>query len=76
MPIIPLLYLSVAFWSFARLFKDLQEEVNLSSEERKYSWEVIILASTLWPIIIPISYLEKRSKAKQQFTLIHQLEKS
>jgi hypothetical protein len=68
MSILPVIYLSVAVWSFANLFKGLQEEINLSFEERKYAWEVIILAATLWPIIMPISYLEKRSKAKQQLS--------
>jgi hypothetical protein len=68
MSILPVIYLSVAVWSFANLFKGLQEEINLSFEERKYAWEVIILAATLWLIIMPISYLEKRSKAKQQLS--------
>lgn len=62
MLILPILYFSVAFWFFATLFKALQEETNLSSEERKCSLEVIILAATLWPIVLPISYFEKRSR--------------
>jgi hypothetical protein len=49
------------------LYKDLQEATNLSPEQRKCSWRVIILAATLWPIVLPISYLEKRSKARQLF---------
>lgn len=67
MAILPVIYFSVALWSFASLFKDLQEETNLSSEQRECSWRVIILAATLWPIVLPISYLEKRSKAQQLF---------
>ncbi len=54
------LYLSVALWYFATLFKDFQEETNLSPEQMKYSWRVIIIAATLWLIAVPISYLEKR----------------
>ncbi len=65
MPILPVIYLSVALCSFASLLKDLQEETDLSSEERQCSLKVIILAATLWPIVVPISYLEKRAKAQQ-----------
>ncbi len=52
--------MSVALWYFATLFKDFQEETNLSPEQMKYSWRVIIIAATLWLIAVPISYLEKR----------------
>ncbi len=67
MTILPVIYVSVALCSFATLYKDLQEATNLSSEQRECSWRVIILAATLWPIVVPISYLEKRSKARQLF---------
>jgi len=67
MEILSAAYLSVALYSFASLFKALKQETNLSPEQRQCSLKVISLAAVFWPIVMPLSYLEKRSKAKQDF---------
>jgi hypothetical protein len=76
MPLLPVLYFSVALGYFATLFKDLQGEANLSPEQRQCAWRVIILAATLWPLVLPIAYLERRAKAKQGFVQLPKFENS
>ncbi len=74
MEILSAVYLSVALCSFATLFKALKQETNLSPEQRQCSLKVISLAAIFWPIVMPLSYLEKRSKAKQEFCQIYEIE--
>lgn len=76
MEILSALYLSAALYSFASLFKALKEETNLSPEQRQCSLKVISLAAIFWPIVMPLSYLEKRSRAKQEFCQIYEIEKT
>ncbi|HEY9669022.1 MAG TPA: hypothetical protein V6C91_19585 [Coleofasciculaceae cyanobacterium] len=72
MPLLPILYLSVAIGYFANLLKALQNEAQLSSEQRQCAWRVMILAAALWPVVLPIAYLEKRSKAKHRHVQVFQ----
>ena len=61
------LYLVVALSFFGTLFDDLSKSADLSQEQRECSLKVMSLAAIFWPIVLPISYLEKRAKAKQGF---------
>ena len=61
------LYLVVALSFFGTLFNGLSKSTDLSKEQRECSLKVMSLAAIFWPIVLPISYLEKRSKAKQGF---------
>lgn len=74
MPLLPVVYLSVAIGYFATLLKALQDEAQLSPEQRQCAWRVMILAAALWPVVLPIAYLEKRSKAQQRHVQISQHE--
>ena len=61
------LYLLVALSFFGKLFQGLNRSTDLSQEQRECSLKVMSLAAIFWPVVLPISYLEKRSKAKQKF---------
>ena len=56
-------YGSVALYCFAVYLKAFQQETDLSTEELRLSWLVILLAPLLWFIVLPISYLEKQYKS-------------
>ncbi len=57
---------SIVYLAFLviRLTKDL----DTSNNDHK-SWQVIAIATLLWPVVIPLSYLELRSKAKARAKL-------
>ncbi|HAA31681.1 MAG TPA: hypothetical protein DCE56_33245 [Cyanobacteria bacterium UBA8553] len=61
------LYLVVALSFFGSLFEGLSKSTDLSKEQRECSLKVMSLAAIFWPIVLPISYMEKRSKAQQGF---------
>jgi hypothetical protein len=67
MAIVSGLYLLVALSFFGTLFEGLKMSTDLSQEQRECSLKVMSLAAIFWPVVLPISYLEKRSKAKQEF---------
>ena len=43
----------------------LQERAFLSPEQKRPSWIVLIVATILWPIVVPISYIELVKKNKK-----------
>ncbi len=61
------LYFSKAFYHFAIWFNVFKQETSLSSTDKGLLWGVLVLATILWPIAVPISYLEKRSLGQQPF---------
>lgn len=59
MTVLPSIYLSVAlyfFWIWLEAFK---QEKNIPSQQLHISWLVLIVATIFWPIVVPISYLER-----------------
>lgn len=75
MAIVSGLYLLVSLSFFTTLLDGLRKSTDLSPEQRECSLKVMSLAAIFWPIVVPISYLEKRSKANQEFYQ-HKIEKS
>ena len=50
-----LLMASCFFYSWLKLFK---KDTTLSSNERLLSRIVLVIATILWPVVVPIAYLE------------------
>ena len=67
MAILSGLYVLVALSFFGTLFKGFKKSTDLSPEQRECALKVMSLAAIFWPVVAPISYLEKRSKSKQVF---------
>ncbi|AMW30391.1 MULTISPECIES: hypothetical protein [Oscillatoriales] len=51
-------YFAIAILTFAYLFTKFWRD-RTTSKTQLSSWQVLILASLLWPIVLPISYLER-----------------
>ncbi|MEQ9000533.1 MAG: hypothetical protein RID53_29035 [Coleofasciculus sp. B1-GNL1-01] len=43
---------------FSRWLDFMQRDHSLSSKEKFSSWVLLVIATILWPIVVPISYLE------------------
>ena len=43
---------------FSRWLDFMQRDDSLSSNEKFSSWVLLVIATILWPIVVPISYLE------------------
>jgi Na+/H+ antiporter NhaC len=43
---------------FGRWLDFMKHDDSLSSNEKFSSWVILIIATILWPIVVPISYLE------------------
>lgn len=52
------------FTSWLQFFK--REAGNLSEEEKQLSLATLVMASVLWPLVVPVAYVEQLSKAKQK----------
>lgn len=52
------------FTNWLQFFK--QEAGKLSEEEKQLSLMTLVMASILWPVVVPVAYLEKLSKAKEK----------
>lgn len=46
------------FFIFYNLFK---ENTNLDAEQKRISWIALMISSGFWPLVVPISCIEKRS---------------
>ena len=53
--VVYLLMASCFFYSWLKLFK---KDTSLSSNERLLSRIVLLIATILWPVVVPIAYLE------------------
>lgn len=64
-----LIYLAIAACFFTNWFEFFKRDASkLSAKEKQLSVMTLAIASLLWPIAVPIAYLEKLSKAKQTIT--------
>ena len=43
---------------FSRWLDFMQHDDSLSSNEKFSSWVILVMATILWPLVVPISYLE------------------
>lgn len=74
MAILSGLYLLVALSFFGTLFDGFRKSTDLSAEQKECSLKVMSLAAIFWPVVVPIAYLEKRSKAQQEYYQLAKVE--
>jgi hypothetical protein len=58
--VLTVLYFSMAIHCFLSLFKRFKRDSSLSRPEKFLCWKVLAIATLLWPIVLPISSLEKQ----------------
>ena len=58
-------YLISGSYFFTIWWKFLKQDTRLSLEDRLFSLTVLGVATLLWPIVIPLAYLELLSKQKK-----------
>lgn len=58
-------YLLFAGYFFKGWFDLYKRDTKMSAEEKQLSWVILAIATLLWPIAVPLSYMEKVSKAKK-----------
>ncbi|NEP00645.1 MAG: hypothetical protein F6K58_18630 [Symploca sp. SIO2E9] len=63
MTVIPTIYLSAAFYFFLVWLEAFKRDNNISLQQRRISWLVLILGTIFWPIVVPFSYLERINTA-------------
>lgn len=51
-------YLLMAPRFFTRWLKLFKQDSSLSSEDKLLSMAILVIATTLWPVVVPIAYLE------------------
>jgi len=66
-------YLVIAYLLFKKwLFLFLQDE-DMSSNQRSYSWGILVIGTIFWPIVVPFAYLELLNfqlKYRKEFNLL------
>ncbi|WP_044210924.1 hypothetical protein [Coleofasciculus chthonoplastes] len=60
-----LFYLVMLLLFFTRWLGFLQREENLSPQTRFHSLMFLLTAAILWPLVVPISYLELLERQEQ-----------
>jgi hypothetical protein len=58
--ILAALYCAKAIQCFASWFKRFRKDTSLSDSEKRLCLQVLAVATIFWPIVLPISSLEKR----------------
>lgn len=59
MLVFPVLYLSGALYCFTVWFKAFQRDSEMTAQQRHYSLKVLSIAILFWPLVAPLSCLEK-----------------
>ncbi len=58
--ILTVIYFATAIQCFVGWFKRFRQDTSLSDAEKRLCWQVLAIATIFWPIVLPISSLEKR----------------
>ncbi len=64
------LYLLVACKLLHTWINSVQKNTDLSYDQKYLCWIVLAIATIFWPIVVPISYMEKCAKAERDFNKI------
>lgn len=67
--ILVLFYLAILQRVFKVWLKFFQQDSDISPEEKRLSWFILIVGAILWPLVIPISYLGLLEKKLEQQNL-------
>ncbi|MGC9527731.1 MAG: hypothetical protein ACP5D7_19530 [Limnospira sp.] len=55
-------YVAIAILTFAYFFRGFWRDRSTAKTDRS-SWQVLGVASLFWPVVLPLSYLERRTNA-------------
>jgi hypothetical protein len=58
--ILTALYITKAIQCFANWFRRFRQDTSLSESEKRLCLKVLALATVFWPIVLPLSAMEKR----------------
>lgn len=65
--ILVLLYLAMLQRVFKVWLQFFQQESDITPEEKRLSWFILIIGAVFWPLVVPVSYLALlEQKLKQQ----------
>jgi hypothetical protein len=66
MLVFPALYLSGALYCFTVWFKAFQRDTEMTAQQRHFSLKVLSIAVLFWPLVAPLSCLEKWASTPSQ----------
>lgn len=64
------IYLSIACKLLHTWLKAFQQTPDLANDQKYICWMVFAIATVFWPIVLPISYLEKCAKGQQELNKV------
>ena len=70
MMVLLIIYLLVACKLLHTWIKSIEKNPDLSYDQKYICWIVLAIATVFWPIVVPISYMEKCAKAERDFNKI------
>ena len=59
------IYLTSAFYFFTIWLSFLKRDIDLSLEDKQSSLLILVVATILWPFVVPMAYIELISKRKK-----------
>lgn len=59
------IYLTLAFYFFTIWLKFFKRDTDLSLEDKQFSLLILVVATLLWPFVVPLAYIELVSKRKK-----------
>lgn len=54
------LYLTTAVYCFSTWFELFRRDTSLSGSQKRFCLQVLTVATLLWPVVLPLTSLEKR----------------
>ncbi|MGC1393833.1 MAG: hypothetical protein WA828_06090 [Coleofasciculaceae cyanobacterium] len=69
MLVLILFYLAILQRVFKVWLKFFQQDSDISPQEKRLSWFILIVGAILWPLVVPISYLGLLEKKLEQQNL-------
>ena len=67
--ILVLFYVAILQRVFKVWLKFFQQDSDISPEEKRLSWFILIIGAILWPLVVPISYLGLLERKLEQHNL-------
>jgi uncharacterized protein with PQ loop repeat len=59
-------YLVMAFSFFTQWLEFFNQDIAMTSEQRFFSMIILVIGTTLWPIVVPFAYLELLKAQKKK----------
>lgn len=64
--LMPLIYLVMAYSFLSKWLIVFEQDTDMNEQERQLSFVLLALITVLWPVAVPISYLELLNKVSKQ----------